>query len=103
MVRDLVYLDECKYEVEHYSNLAAKYAAFIEKQDTIIEIIRKREVNCQKSLMTCIELRDSLELQTITLQKNLKTKTRAKRFWLITALAAATSAVLVHLSWKEEL
>ena len=101
MVRDLVYLDECKLEVEYYSNLAAKYAALIEKQDTVIQIVRKKEVNCQKDLMTCNELRDSLELQNTTLQKDLKTKTRAKRFWLTTTLIAAASAVLVHLSWKE--
>jgi len=102
MVRDLVYLDECRYEVENYANLAAKYASFVERQDTVIELIRKKEVNCQNSLAASLEVRDSLEVQTNTLKKELKIKTRAKRFWLTTTIATVAAGGFIYYKWKEE-
>lgn len=103
MVQELMDVDFYKQEILYLDGLTVKQAKVLARQDTMILMLRKKEINCQQDLMTCNELRDSLELQNITLQKNLKTKTRAKRFWLITALAAATSAVLIHYSWKGDL
>ena len=102
MIRDLMYYDDCKLEVEYYSNLSEKYAKLIATQDTVIEIIHKKEVNCQKDLMICNELRDSLEVQNTTLKKDLKTKIRAKRFWTTTTFITIAAGGFIYYKWKEE-
>lgn len=73
----------------------------IGKQDTIIQLQKTKEVKYKEQLSACNDIVSEQEVKIVGLEKNLRTKTRAKRFWFTVAVSAVSSIIITHYSWKE--
>lgn len=73
----------------------------ISKQDTVIQLHKIKEIKYNQQLSACNDLVGEQEFKIIGLEKTVKKKTRAKRFWFTVAIAATASIFITHYSWKE--
>jgi len=77
-----------------------KKQEIIEKQDTIIDIMKSKNLSMSKTLMECEELASTQGIEIANLNLEVKKKGRNVRFWRTVAFVAAAGIVGNHLHWK---
>jgi hypothetical protein len=72
----------------------------IEKQDTIIDIMKSKNLSLSKTLLDCEELAATQGIEIANLSIKFNKKKKAVKFWKVAAFVAASGILVNHLHWK---
>jgi len=100
MLQDIEKAKSYEDEIKVLYGSVDKKQDIIEKQDTIIDLLRAKNLSLSKTLIDCEDLAATQGIEIANLSLTVTKKKRAVRFWKVAALVAASGILVNHLHWK---
>lgn len=100
MLEDIEKAKSYEQEIKVLYGVIDKKQDIIGKQDTIVDVLRAKNASLSKTLMDCDEVTSLQATQIEGLKKDVRRKTRLKRFWTVAAFTATAGILGNHLHWK---
>ncbi len=100
MLQDIEKAKSYEEEIKVLYGSVDKKQDIIEKQDTIIDLLRAKNLSLSKTLIDCEDLAATQGIEIANLSLTVIKKKRAVRFWKVAAFVAASGILVNHLHWK---
>jgi len=100
MLQDIEKAKSYEEEIKVLYGSVDKKQDIINKQDTIIDLLRAKNLSLSKTLIDCEELSSAQGTEITNLNLTVTKKKRAVRFWKVAAFVAASGILVNHLHWK---
>jgi hypothetical protein len=100
MLQDIEKAKSYEDEIKVLYGSVDKKQDIIEKQDTIIDLLRAKNLSLSKTLIDCEDLAATQGIEIANLSLTVIKKKRAVRFWKVAAFVAASGILVNHLHWK---
>lgn len=100
MLQDVIMSKSYEDELKVMYLNADKMGKVIEKQDSIIDIMRMQNIEMGNTLDKCDELVDLQKNKILFLNKDLKKRSRHVRLWRAMTITATVGILANHLHWK---